>query len=325
MEMSKLQKLEQLVRDLYEDKVEGREEWADWLYNNHVFVVGDYARVLASRFNADYDVATASAILHDIADTVMERSTGEAHEVRSIEIAKNLLQESGFSDSEMQLITTDILPNHGCHNGVRPKSLEGQVMATADALGHLKTDFYEFAKERFIERGDSIEVYNNWLASKIRRDYEVKICFDEVQHETSIEYFRLLTQVSDVYVKDFIEWSNLKQETDADDARLYTVREVWWCRFGVNIGVEQDGKDKTFTRPCVILRGFGKDACLVAPLTTSTRKHKLRINVGVVDGKKAMANLSQIRVIDTRRLRLKIGFLEKDKFDLMKKAFRELI
>ena len=52
----------------------------------------------------------------------------------------------------------------------------------------------------------------------------------------------------------------------------------------------------------MILRGFGPDACLVVPLTTSPREHALRLSVGVVDGKPAKANISQMRVVDTRRL-----------------------
>ncbi len=125
--------------------------------------------------------------------------------------------------------------------------------------------------------------------------------------------------------KDFDSWNEKKKQTHTEHPRLYTVRELWWCRFGVNIGTEQDGRGEWFVRPCVILRGFGADACLVAPLTTSTREHPLRFYVGYVDGREARANLSQIRVIDTRRLERKIGFLEKDVFANMRKAVRKLL
>ena len=41
-------------------------------------------------------------------------------------------------------------------------------------------------------------------------------------------------------VKDFDGWNEVKKQSDAEEPRLYTVRELWWCRFGVNIGTEQD-------------------------------------------------------------------------------------
>jgi mRNA interferase MazF len=125
--------------------------------------------------------------------------------------------------------------------------------------------------------------------------------------------------------KDFDEWNKIKKATNAEEPRLYTVREIWWCRFGVNVGTEQDGSGGWFVRPCVILRGFGPDACLVVPLTTSAREHPLRVYAGYVDGLEARANISQIRVVDTRRLERKIGFLEISIFAKIRKAAKDLL
>lgn len=125
--------------------------------------------------------------------------------------------------------------------------------------------------------------------------------------------------------KDFDSWNEIKKRADAESPRLYTVREMWWCRFGVNVGTEQDGRGDNFLRPAIILRGFGADACLVAPLTTSAREHPLRVSVGTVDGRPARANLSQLRVVDTRRLVEKIGFLEKGIFIRIRKAAKGLL
>ncbi len=125
--------------------------------------------------------------------------------------------------------------------------------------------------------------------------------------------------------KDFDTWNEVKKKTEAEQPRLYTVREIWWCRFGVNIGTEQDGKGEWYVRPCVILRGFGPSACLVVPLTTSPRKHVLRISMGKINGEKANANLSQIRVVDARRLEEKIGFLDIDIFSKLRKAAKDLL
>ena len=70
-------------------------------------------------------------------------------------------------------------------------------------------------------------------------------------------------------MKDFDAWNQVKKETEYELSRFYTVREVWWCRLGVNVGTEQDGKGMLYVRPCVILRGFGPHAFLIVPLTTS--------------------------------------------------------
>ena len=54
-------------------------------------------------------------------------------------------------------------------------------------------------------------------------------------------------------------------------------------------------------------------------------KHILRPSVGVVDGKEARALLSQIRLIDSKRLAKKIGYLNKDIFGQIKKAVKDIL
>ena len=124
--------------------------------------------------------------------------------------------------------------------------------------------------------------------------------------------------------KPFDEWNEVKKQTHTESPRLYTVREVWWCRLGVNVGAEQDGSGQSFLRPVVIVRVFGPDTCAIIPFTASERRHPLRIPVGMIQGKNASALLSQIRVVDTRRLVEKVGFLDKEIFAQLTKAVRAL-
>jgi mRNA-degrading endonuclease toxin of MazEF toxin-antitoxin module len=124
--------------------------------------------------------------------------------------------------------------------------------------------------------------------------------------------------------KQFDKWTEVKKEVNKEKHRNYNVREIWWCRLGVNIGTEQDGGDENYSRPVLILRGFGAEGCLVAPLTTSARVHPLRISVGEVSGAESFVNISQLRTIDTRRLGSKIGFLSKDFFKVVRKAVKDL-
>ena len=125
--------------------------------------------------------------------------------------------------------------------------------------------------------------------------------------------------------KDFDKWNKVKKETHAEEPRLYTVREIWWCRLGVNVGFEQDGSGRLFLRPIVIVRAFGPNICLILPLTASKQEHPLRVSFGDVQGKQASALLSQMRIIDTRRLVEKVGFMDKQVFAQLKKALKDLL
>jgi mRNA-degrading endonuclease toxin of MazEF toxin-antitoxin module len=126
--------------------------------------------------------------------------------------------------------------------------------------------------------------------------------------------------------KDFVVWNALKQNIHCNGkCKFYHVREIWWCALGVNIGCEQNGSGDEYRRPVLIMKGLGAETCLVVPLTTSVHKHFLRPAIGIVDGKEACALLSQIRVVDTRRLVRKIGYLQKGVFEAIRKAAKEML
>ena len=102
--------------------------------------------------------------------------------------------------------------------------------------------------------------------------------------------------------KDFDKWNKRKKEIDAEEPNFYHEREIRWCSLGVNIGFEQDGTSEAYKRPVLIIRGFSRHVCLVVPLTTSTKRNPYYMSVGIVENVEAFAILSQIRLIDTKRL-----------------------
>ena len=91
--------------------------------------------------------------------------------------------------------------------------------------------------------------------------------------------------------KDFDNWNIRKKETNSDNdyLPLYHSRQIRWCRLGVNVGYEQDGTGKDFSRPVLILKGFSRHVCLVVPLTTSVKKNKYHVFIGTIDGRMANA------------------------------------
>ena len=126
--------------------------------------------------------------------------------------------------------------------------------------------------------------------------------------------------------KDFDNWNTQKKKIhNVELSRFYHVREIWWCALGINVGSEQDGSGDSYRRPVLILKGLGPDTCLVVPLTKSSHAHQYRIPVGEVQGENASAIISQIRVVDTKRLVRKIQYLEKDMFEIIRKAARDML
>ena len=126
--------------------------------------------------------------------------------------------------------------------------------------------------------------------------------------------------------KDFNIWNEKKKALHhRAGAPFFHEREIWWCSLGVNIGFEQDGSGDEYYRPVLVLKGMSRQTCLVTPLTTSTKSHRLRHPLGVVEGKEAHALLSQMRVIDTKRLIRKIGYLDKKAFENIRKTVKDIL
>ena len=75
----------------------------------------------------------------------------------------------------------------------------------------------------------------------------------------------------------------------------------------------------------LILKGMSKETCYIIPLTTSAKQHRLRIAVGQIEGRPAMALMSQMRLIDTKRLVNKIGFLDQEIFNIIRKAAKDML
>ncbi len=124
-------------------------------------------------------------------------------------------------------------------------------------------------------------------------------------------------------MKDFDNWNSQKKTIhNQGENKFYHPRDIWWCHLGLNVGFEQDGKDKDFERPVLVLKSFGKNICLIVPLTTSPAKHKYRVQIGLIEEKQATVILSQIKIIDTKRFVEKIGVLEKHLFEEIQKPSR---
>ncbi|MCR4334734.1 MAG: type II toxin-antitoxin system PemK/MazF family toxin [Patescibacteria group bacterium] len=71
-------------------------------------------------------------------------------------------------------------------------------------------------------------------------------------------------------------------------------------------------------RPILIIKKYNQYSFLALPLSTSSKTNKYRIPIGVVDDKNALANLSQIKNIDSKRLINKVGYIEHDKLKVIK-------
>jgi len=124
-------------------------------------------------------------------------------------------------------------------------------------------------------------------------------------------------------MKNFDQWNKKKKYINGKRDRLYFREgEIWWVQLGVNVGYEIDGKDSDFTRPVLVLKKYNEYSFLALPLSSQIKQGFYYFSVGIVDGKEAIAVLSQLRNIDSLRLVNKVGFINKKLMGEIKKAVK---
>ena len=127
--------------------------------------------------------------------------------------------------------------------------------------------------------------------------------------------------------KDYKKWMPIKSEINNKELcpKGIKEREIWICNVGDNVGFEEDGKGSDFTRPVLILKVFSRRFCYVVPLSKTDKRGKHYYAFDGNTGKISVALLSQIRAVDSFRLRDKIGMANKKDFDEIKKQAIQLI
>jgi mRNA-degrading endonuclease toxin of MazEF toxin-antitoxin module len=115
--------------------------------------------------------------------------------------------------------------------------------------------------------------------------------------------------------KDFDRWNrNKKNILNTGERPFYHSREVWCCAVGTNIGNELDGTGKHHDRPVLVIRAFNAETFFGVALIGHPRVGRYYFPLGKVDDREAVANLSQARLFDTKRLIRKIGMIDECTF-----------
>jgi len=126
-------------------------------------------------------------------------------------------------------------------------------------------------------------------------------------------------------MKKYNEWNEVKKELDMQThSIIYKERDIFWASVGENIGYEQNGKGRIFSRPVLIVKRFSRNMFFGVPLSTKMKDGNFFFEFELL-GKKSNALIVQGRLFDTKRLENKIGMMSKDDFITLKEKLRELL
>jgi uncharacterized protein len=99
---------------------------------DHTMRVHTLSLQLSEGLAVNRRVLEAAALLHDIGRP-REAETKVSHSIASGEMGRDILAEIGYSDSEIRQVVSAIR-THRFGEGIRPTSLEGEILSDADKL-----------------------------------------------------------------------------------------------------------------------------------------------------------------------------------------------
>ena len=104
--------------------------------------------------------------------------------------------------------------------------------------------------------------------------------------------------------KDFDGWNRMKQHIQDHNRHLFVAeREIRWCFVGLNVGSEMDGSGVRYARSVLILKKNTPNTCLSISVTTKQWQRDDFLEIDLGDGISRKVVISQIKLIDTKRLR----------------------
>lgn len=125
--------------------------------------------------------------------------------------------------------------------------------------------------------------------------------------------------------KDFDGWNQHKQAVNARKSRTsFKEGDIWWCSLGTNVGDEQDGKGRFYSRPVLVIKKFNSRIFIGLPLSTIIKDNHFYHQFHFKDKKQCVV-LSQIRLLDAKRLENRMGELPLHEFQTIQNKLKELL
>ncbi len=121
-------------------------------------------------------------------------------------------------------------------------------------------------------------------------------------------------------MKKYDSWIKFKEILDSLSIKLpFYEKEIWWISFGINIGIEINGKGEYFERPAIIIKKFNISHLWVLPISrVDSPRHGIHISIkhNLLELNSVIV-LSQLQTVSNERLLRYIGRVSDEEFNLI--------
>ncbi len=138
------------------------------IWDNHILEVVKFTELLATKMNAERDIAVLAALLHDYA-AIVDCTLYEDHHIHGAHLASAILVGLGYPHDRAERVANAILTHRGSKK-MPSLTLEARIVANADALAHIYQweSLLVYAQE---QRGLNQQESRVFVAEKLSRSW----------------------------------------------------------------------------------------------------------------------------------------------------------
>ena len=123
---------------------------------------------------------------------------------------------------------------------------------------------------------------------------------------------------------DFDQWNQQKKEIHKrKNRKTFHERDIVFIKLGKNVGIECGGKGDIFLRPAVVIRKINAKMTLIVPLTRQIKNKWFQFHFEFKE-KRSAAVITQVRLVDSKRVFSVIGKMPIIEFKALKKEIQKL-
>ncbi len=163
--MSIIDEVEKYVKERIKEYKNNSEDQYDY-WEEHIKYVYEESLKLADKYNADKEIVSLGALLHDIA-LINEVATMKDHNVKGESIAREVLTNLHYDENKTNRVLKCVYNHRSSHNA---ESIEEICVADGDILAHfdnISLLYYALYVRKKVSINNAKDQMNFW----IERDY----------------------------------------------------------------------------------------------------------------------------------------------------------
>lgn len=178
-----------LIKKTEEYKLNSEDHYDFW--NEHIKYVYEESIKLAEKYNADIEIVSLGALLHDIA-LINQVGDRKDHHINGEKISRDVLEKLNYDKGKMERVLKCIY-NH--RSSKQAGTIEEMCVADADILAHFDNIPMLF-NSAFVRNKISLNEVREWMKNTFERD------FNDLSDKTQKTFGDKYKQICEIVLKD---------------------------------------------------------------------------------------------------------------------------